>query len=161
MSAESVAAILATVLAEYRAVEPRMREIDLAHPGLQTAAVGFAPPWYDGAALGVIVTPWAINAALLPLAGDPWAEMPVGTKTPLALPSGRYEFVLARMETGPSFRICSLFSPCFEFEDQAAALAVAEAALVELTTPAAAPAPPEPPSRRDLFRRVGAAGEET
>lgn len=131
----------------------RMQGLPLLHPGLQVQAVGFqawpaAPDW----ALGVLVTPWFMNLVRLPLqpvAATPSAERTAQPPGPGAAPAWlalgatatrelagqRLDFIGAH-ETGlGAFEAASLFSPMFEFADQAAAVATAQAVLHLLREP--------------------------
>lgn len=126
----------------------QMRDLPLSHPGLAVAIVGFQD--WAGRALGVLVTPWCMNLVQLPGAEDDWNSLPAGAAELLALPSGRYEFTLTHDEALGAYRFCSLFSPMFDFEDQAGAIATAEAVM---TTLFAAPelTPPRTLSRRGFL----------
>ncbi|MBL8343921.1 MAG: [NiFe]-hydrogenase assembly chaperone HybE [Rubrivivax sp.] len=136
--------------ARVRALEQRYREIAatrmagvaLCHPGLEVAAVDFAPEPGGAGALGALVTPWFMNLVWLP---TPAAIDPASAPAPLSVGGSRkravgpelFEFIGAH-ETGlGDFEACSLFSPMFEFADQAAAVETARAVLRLLREPAA------------------------
>ena len=70
-----------------------------------------------------------MNLMLLPLADDEWAALPSGTKINRPFPSGTYEFILGEEEGVGRYLMCSLFSPVFEFQNQEAAVATAEAVI--------------------------------
>jgi [NiFe] hydrogenase assembly HybE family chaperone len=108
----------------------RMADVPLLNPALRVQAVGFGVR--EEYCLGVLITPWFMNLMLLPLAGDAWAELPSGTKINQSFPSGTYEFILGEEEGVGRYLMCSLFSPVFEFENQEAAVATAEAVLAGL-----------------------------
>ena len=108
----------------------RMADIPLLNPSLEVQAVGFCVR--EDYCLGVLITPWFMNLMLLPLAGDEWAELPSGTKINRSFPSGTYEFILGEEEGIGRYLMCSLFSPVFEFQNQEAAVATAEAVLQSL-----------------------------
>lgn len=105
----------------------RMADIPILNPRLRVQAVGFKD--WEGRCLGVLITPWFMNLMLLPQEGDEWHDLPSGTKVTHTFPSGRYEFIVGDEEGIGHYQMCSLFSPMFEFEDQAAAVATAEAVL--------------------------------
>jgi len=105
----------------------RMTGMPVLNPVLEVQAVGFRV-WENGC-LGVLITPWFMNLMLLPLDGDAWAELPSGTKINRSFPSGTYEFILGEDEVIGPYQMCSLFSPVFEFQNQEAAVATAEAVL--------------------------------
>jgi len=156
----------------------RMRDVPLLHAGLAVRAVGFEP--LDGGALGVLVTPWFMNLVWLPLdpAPDPAPDparpaLAVGASRTRAVGAERFEFIGACEPGFGPFEACSLFSPMFEFADQAAAVATAAQVLAILRAPpagdaaagagapgpaaAAAPAAPAYSRRALLFGRAAAA----
>jgi len=105
----------------------RMADVPLLNPDLRVQAVRFNA--WQQRCLGVLITPWFMNLLLLPGRGETWDELPVGSKIVHTLPSGNYEFILAREEGIGPYQMCSLFSPMFEFENQQAAVATAEAVM--------------------------------
>jgi len=145
------------VVAAFLAAEQAMRDLPVYNPALRVEAVGFQP-WQD-VWIGILVTPWCMNALLLP-SDDRWDPlMPGAVKQIWALPSGEYEFELARSDRLGSFQSLSLFSPMADFVDQATAAETARLILDGLLTvpepappPAKSPAAETLPSRRDLLR---------
>lgn len=125
----------------------RMADVPVLNPSLQVQAVGFALEPGEEAepsiAWGVLITPWFMNLIRLPLrstellapGSDAVREMGgqpldfIGAQEPWL---GEAE--LARYE------LCSLFSPMFEFADQAAAVATAVEVLRLLRAPKPEPA---------------------
>lgn len=116
--------------------ETRMQDVPIINAVLQTQAVGFHT--WQGYAFGVLITPWFMNLLLVPLPDNDQAEnpqeavretLPVGEKRHHVFPSGSYEFIGGDEPPIGPYEMCSLFSPMFEFEDQAAAVATAEAVL--------------------------------
>jgi [NiFe] hydrogenase assembly HybE family chaperone len=105
----------------------RMTDVPLLNPALEVQAVGFRV--WENYCLGVLITPWFMNLMLLSLDGDVWAELPSGTKINQSFPSGTYEFILGEEEGIGRYQMCSLFSPVFEFQNQEAAVATAEAVM--------------------------------
>lgn len=105
----------------------RMADVPVLNPALQVQAVGFTD--WGGYCLGVLITPWFMNLMLLPQHDDEWAQLPAGTSISQRFPSGNYEFILGEEERIGRYLMCSLFSPVFEFQDQAAAVVTAEAVL--------------------------------
>ena len=142
----------------------RMGGVPILNPALRVAAVGMrghGETWACG-----LVTPWFINLMLLPGAPEiaqAWSGFSIGTKVSHDFPAGTFEFLCGADEALGPYRMCSLFSPVPEFENQEAALAAAEAALLALfdeniDAPPEQKAPPAPPankpaqvSRRTLF----------
>ena len=126
----------------------RMAGVPLLNPRLQVQAVGFEE--HAGMACGVLVTPWFMNLLRLPL--DESVEMlkPL-QKGERDVGSRSFEFIGAHEPGLGAFETSSLFSPMFEFEDQAAAVATAREVLGLLRPP------PAVPSRRGfLFGRAAA-----
>lgn len=111
--------------------QTRMQGLPIINPALQVAVVGFESNDQDD--IGVLVTPWCMNLVRLPL-GDEWDELQPGSKYCHELPSGEYEFVVGEEPGLGRFQSCSLFSPMFQFADQAAAVATAEASLRAVMT---------------------------
>ena len=133
-----------------RIATTRMAGVALLHPGLSVQAVGFQREAGGTAQSGILVTPWFMNLVRLPLSDDP-DELPgaVGSKRHLAVGSERFEFIAAHEEGFGAFEACSLFSPMFDFADQAAAVATAAQVLEQLRRPVEA-------SRRALLFGRGA-----
>lgn len=116
---------------QFRRIEQaRMQGLPLLNPALDVEAVGFRE--WNSYCLGVLITPWFMNLMLLPPEGDSWQEMGVGNKQLHQMPSGPYEFILCHEEGIGRYQMCSLFSPVFEFNDQATAVATAQAVMEAL-----------------------------
>lgn len=141
----------------------RMRDIPILNPSLRVAAVGMRP--FGDVWVCALVTPWFIDLMLLPRTpevAEAWNRDGIGTKVGHDFPAGTFEFICgAEDELGP-YRMCSLFSPVLQFENQEAALATGEAAIAALfnenldhAEPEAPAAPPKKEtaqvSRRTLF----------
>jgi [NiFe] hydrogenase assembly HybE family chaperone len=112
--------------AAFAAVSERMRGLPVVNPALRVQAVAFAP--WQAHWLGVLVTPWSINLMLLPRDPAQWRPAVPGAKTRLAFPAGTYDFIDATEPAVGEYRLCSLFSPAFEFEDHESAVLVAQLA---------------------------------
>ncbi len=108
----------------------RMIDVPVINPKLEVAAIGFSP-WRDSY-LGILVTPWFMNLMLLPTRPEQWDDLPELSEQSQAFPSGQYRFITGFEPAIGKYQMCSLFSPMFEFSDQAAALETAEVALREL-----------------------------
>ncbi|MDJ0654089.1 MAG: [NiFe]-hydrogenase assembly chaperone HybE [Xanthomonadales bacterium] len=137
--------------------QERFADIPILNSKLRVEAVGFQR-WQDGC-LGVLVTPWFMNLMLLQ---DEPGPLEPGSKVQHELPSGTFEFIAGEEEGIGAYQMCSLFSPVFEFEDQDAAVATAEAVMNGLMQAEAEPEHPAPRSgqmsRRDLLRGVFSGG---
>ncbi len=111
----------------------RMHDVPILNPALSVACIGMRP--FEGGWLSVLITPWFINLVLLPgdaAGAEAWGAMPSGSKPVHRFPAGQFEFICASEDGIGPYRTCSLFSPVFEFENQDAALAAAEASLTAL-----------------------------
>ncbi len=157
MTPETAAQTLTTVFCDIH--RERMADVPILNEALEVEAVGFER--IDAGVLGVLVTPWFMNLMLLPAEADGFAGEQPGEKTIVPLPAGDYEFIAGNEAGIGDYRMCSLFSPVFEFADHATAVATAEAVMAGvLTAPEPAPAnatPARSVSRRDLFRGLARA----
>lgn len=142
-----------------RIAEERMADVPILNPRLRVKAVGFRP-WQD-LRLGVLITPWFINLVLLSDAPDAerWPGVASGASISVALPAGQFDFLLGEAAPLGRYLACSLFSPVLEFEDQAAAEAVAREVMQGLfaeaqheTVAVGTPAGATPLSRRGFLR---------
>ena len=129
---------IALLVAAFRVVgATRMQGVPVLHPGLTVEAVDFefvADADVDtGAALGILLTPWFMNLVWLPLQEQ--AALPVGQTVVRRIGATDFEFIGAAEPGFGAYEMCSLFSPMFEFADQAAARETAQQALVLLRTP--------------------------
>jgi len=121
----------------------RMDNVPILNKNLSVAALGFEP--YNDYALGVLFTPWFMNLVLVPLDQEEFIKSsPQETsKHTIILPAGQVEFIVSFEEGFGWYLTSSLYSPMFEFEDQAAALQTAEAALQEILNDSAELEAPE------------------
>ena len=123
----------------------RMRDVPVLNTALGVQAVGFELLAGEEAPvlLGILVTPWFMNLLRLPLLPDAATTAPEpGSKRRHVCGEQLFEFIAAHEEALGHFEACSLFSPMFEFADQAGALATASELLKLLRAP---PAPVQPP----------------
>jgi [NiFe] hydrogenase assembly HybE family chaperone len=171
MSKEEAAVRLSRKLeAVFAAIErERMADVPILNARLRVAAIGMRN--CSGGWFCVLVTPWFINAILLPGSeadAEAWAALPPGTKVQHELPAGTFEFICgAEQDLGP-YRLCSLFSPVLQFENQEAAVGAAKGAMTAFFEDRSAKAPQtqEAPSKAEkpqvsrrtlLFGRKGPA----
>jgi [NiFe] hydrogenase assembly HybE family chaperone len=137
--AESPAPVLERAFG--RIERERMRDVPILNPRLQVEAVGFQP--FQGHWIGILVTPWFLNALVLPGTGAEWPARKVGDAHIWPLPIGNCEFIAGHEEEIGEYHLCSLMSPVLAIEDQEAARIAAQAALDTLLAP---PAPKEEPA---------------
>lgn len=145
------------LVAAFEAAAARMRGLPIVNPALAVEAVGFAP--WEGHWLGVMVTPWFINLALLPREREKWQALPQGAKRKYAFPAGVYDFIGAADPAIGEYQVCSLFSPVLEFEDQDTARLVAKLAREALFDPQHAEVPERPAGEADPADEGGAGTE--
>ena len=162
----------------------RMAGVPILNPALRVEAIGFELCEGDGAkagdthdAVGVLVTPWFMNLVWFPLDRIDQPER-AGTSRVHQIGTECFDFIAGHEADFGSFEACSLFSPMFEFLDQAVASATGEAVLATLRQPqeslpvtthartAKGPAKQTKPSnmaarRAFLFGRRPAAGDAT
>jgi [NiFe] hydrogenase assembly HybE family chaperone len=127
-----------------RIAATRMAGVPIVHPALAVRAVGFEAASDGRGAIGILVTPWFMNLVWLALANDA-RSLPVGEARVRWVGRERFAFIGAEEPGFGPFEACSLFSPMYQFADQAAAVATAEAVLRQLRAPG-----PEP-GRRALL----------
>lgn len=133
----------------------RMTGLPIMHPALTVEAIGFEA--LHGHWFGVLVTPWFMNAVIVPGAEADWVSVPEGEWVAWQLPVGTLRFY-AVIEPGiGEFHAHSLYSPVTRFADQAQAHAEARRCLNLLCTKP----PPQPVEacvdlrRRALFTPSG------
>jgi [NiFe] hydrogenase assembly HybE family chaperone len=113
----------------------RMEGIPILNGALGVETVGFRR--WQGFWLGVLVTPWCMNLVLTEADPTQWPRLRIGEKAAHFFPAGRFDFIFGREALLGDGRhaetlMCSLFSPMFEFADQAGAQATALACLTAL-----------------------------
>lgn len=134
-----------------RVLTQNMAGLPLLNPNLQVRALAFSN--YRQHWAGILITPWFMNLMLLPSAAVDWPPLTAGEKFPFRFPAGEFEFIVAHEPEIGSYASCSLYSPMFQFDRQAVAVAVAEAAWRALFRDVATNvAAPKTISRRDLLR---------
>lgn len=126
-----------------------MRELPIYNPALEVEAIGFrafregGPRDEPGSGtegwLGVLVTPWFMNAILLPERPEPIDWSRVGQSVEVALPAGPRAMMIGAEEVIGSYLMLSLHSPMDQFKHQPQARSEALRQILALTTP-----PPEP-----------------
>ncbi|MFO1495507.1 MAG: [NiFe]-hydrogenase assembly chaperone HybE [Lysobacterales bacterium] len=124
--------------------EARMRDLPIYNGLLRVEAVGARLCGDD--VVCVLISPWFMNIIVMPLDPARAQGAPEGSKRDLRFPSGDYETIVGRLDGVGYYDAISLFSPMFEFSDQAVARTTAEAAADGLFE-----APPAPPSRRAML----------
>ncbi len=105
----------------------QMQDLPMVNPALSVEAVGFRP-WHEHW-LGILITPWFMNLMLLPRVCANWQPIAERESRHYVFPGGVFEFIGGRDPLLGDYQACSLFSPMFEFADQAGAHDTAAAAL--------------------------------
>ena len=161
----------------------RMHGVPVLNPALQVAAIGFeasnwpvAPvqpaqtatnniaitpdegnallPDVAPGAVGILITPWFMNLVCFPLARVDEPKR-AGSSRLHAVGSECFDFIAGHEASFGSYEACSLFSPMFEFPDQATAVATAHTVLEALRCPPAPkPAPVTSPAPHEAGRRA-------
>ncbi|MCP1198366.1 [NiFe]-hydrogenase assembly chaperone HybE [Notoacmeibacter sp. MSK16QG-6] len=108
----------------------QMRDVPLVNKALRVEAVAFR--MHEGRPLGILITPWFMNLVQLPADGEDWSDLNPRAKEYLSFASGEYEFIHNVRPMVGGYKACSLFSPMGDFNTQAQATAVAEAAMIAL-----------------------------
>lgn len=130
------------LVALWREVALRMADLPIVNPRLAVAATAFER--CGAYRIGVVTTPWFMNAVAVP--DDPAALPGPGLAVEVPLPEGVMDATVAELDGFGRFAAASLFSPMDDFGDPNEARGVAEAALAALLAPPAEPAPPKPPA---------------
>lgn len=150
----------------------RMADIPVVNRALSVEALGFeqcaeSAGGSDGE-MGILITPWFMNLIWLapygPCLGEQDAStLPVGKTCMRRFGSHDFEFIGASEPQFGPYQFCSLFSPMFEFANQASARATATEVLRLLRASPDAPLPPTCAPHRDrrgfLFGRRRIEGE--
>ena len=111
----------------------RMGDIPILNRALSVAAIGMRP--FGEVWVCALVTPWFINLMLLPHTpevAEAWNRVDAGIKVTHDFPAGTFEFICGTEDALGPYRMCSLFSPVGQFENQDAALSTAEGAITAL-----------------------------
>lgn len=116
----------------YRIAASEMRALPVYNPQLIVEAVGFLV--YGERRVGIMVTPWFMNIAVLPGETD-MQEWAAGRALRLTFPSGAYDFLVSELEGVGLVASCSLFSPMNDFTGHEAARLAATAAFEALLQP--------------------------
>ncbi|MBO4227484.1 [NiFe]-hydrogenase assembly chaperone HybE [Bradyrhizobium neotropicale] len=121
--------------AAYRDIADRtMRELPIFNEALSVEAIGFRA--LESRVVGVVVTPWFMNAVTPVRDGTSPSPLDVGPRLRLRFPARDIEFTVCKFAAVGSIATYSLFSPMLEFEDMVSARATAEVALAALMSPA-------------------------
>jgi [NiFe] hydrogenase assembly HybE family chaperone len=145
---------VATLVQTFAAIgSSRMRGIPLLNQQLKVQAVGFEPSMQAQPELvvGILVTPWFMNLICLPT--EPTSRVGTAAEAGVTIRhsvgSESFDFISASEDGLGNFAACSLFSPMFEFSDQAGAVATATEILATLRRK------PAPLAQADIAERAG------
>lgn len=112
--------------------ETGMRDLPIYNHNLEVEAVGFELT--ENGWFGVLITPWFINAILLPEQKSA-ASGPPGEKLTHELASGEHVFNVGEDDEVGGYDFITLASPTLKYKSQQVARAAAEKALTKLLTP--------------------------
>lgn len=115
-----------------RIAETRMKGLPILNPRIRVKADNFRRWGNDW--IGTVTTPWAVIVVYACRCRESWVDVPAGEVRTLELPAGDFPFLGCRDDLLGDYLMLSLVSPVTEFEDQAAAEAVAEIALRTILT---------------------------
>ncbi len=118
----------ARLVAFWRGVAPRMADLPIYNPALDVAATPFLR--WRAHRIGVVVTPWFMNAVAIPDAPEALAH--AGAPAAIPLPDGELDAIVAEVDGIGRIAAASLFSPMDAFADAESAIAVAVHALEAL-----------------------------
>jgi [NiFe] hydrogenase assembly HybE family chaperone len=139
----------------------QMQDMPMVNPALSVEAVGFRS-WNEHW-LGILITPWVMNRVLMPRVRARWQPIGERESRHYVFPAGVFEFIGGHDPALGDYQACSLFSPMFEFADQAGARDTAAAALDALfdvasrdavdvpAAPTRVATPARPVSKRDFL----------
>ncbi len=108
----------------------RMHDIPIINDKIEVHVTGFQQ--WQNSYLCIMITPWFMNLMLLPGETEDWDDKRETTSSTHTFPSGSYEFLVGFEPNIGKYKMCSLFSPMFEFADNDAAVETAEVAIKEL-----------------------------
>lgn len=108
----------------------RMNDIPIVNDDIKVHVVGFQQ--WQNSYLCIMITPWFMNLMLLPGETENWDDKHETTSESHTFPSGNYQFHVGFEPDIGKYQMCSLFSPMFDFADNAAAVETAEVAVKEL-----------------------------
>ena len=124
----------------------RMQGVPVLNQALRVQAVGFERVAEGDAQVlqGILITPWFMNLLRVPLRSDASIALGPGSKRSHVCGGQLFEFIAGQEDALGCFEACSLFSPMFEFADQAGTVSTATEILKLLRTPPAESAPVKP-----------------
>lgn len=112
--------------------QTRMKGLPILNPRVTVRADNFRRWGNDW--IGTVTTPWAIIVVYACGCRESWVDVPAGAVRTLELPAGDFPFLGCRDDLLGDYLMLSLVSPITEFEDQAAAEAVARISLQTILT---------------------------
>lgn len=147
---------VAALLDAYRAAGQALDGLPVFNSALAVEAVGFRhhlPGW-----IGCVISPWFLNAVILPHERSHWSDRLDGDRLEIALPSGAYQATAARLDGVGVVASIPVVSAMNVFANQDEARDGAILALDQLMRPPASVDGEAKPalSRRSLFGGRGA-----
>lgn len=131
---EPLPARVAALVTRFEEIERTvMSHLPVCNPALAVEAVGFRP--FAERRLGVLITPWFMNAMLVPVEPAPVAWDRMGQWVERELPCGPRRLMIGGDEVIGGYLMLSLHSPMDSFAHPAQARSEACRRLLELTNP--------------------------
>ena len=135
-----------------RIYETSMADVPICNSALKVETIAYG--MFETEWIGVLVTPWCMNIMMLP--GDEtegWDEIRTGLKFNHILPAGQFEFITGKDDELGPYRMCSLFSPMFQFSDHSSAMQTAAISLQTLMDPEQQDEPSEQEKEMNMIWR--------
>ena len=107
---------LEKLIRAYLEVDERMRGLPIYNSALKVSALNFRP--HQDCWLGILISPWFINLALLPQNPAAWDSFQVGERKIWEFPGATLDFLVCDLDDFGKLQSCSLFSTVFAFNAQ-------------------------------------------
>lgn len=135
-----------------RIYETSMADVPICNSVLKVEAIAYG--MFETEWVGVLVTPWCMNIMMLPEdETEGWDEIRTGLKFDHILPAGQFEFITGKDDELGPYRMCSLFSPMFQFGDHSSAMQTAAISLQTLMDPEQQDEPSEQEKEMNMIWR--------
>ena len=135
-----------------RIYDTSMADVPICNSALKVEAIAYGV--FETEWVGILVTPWCMNIMMLPgNETEGWDQIRTGLKFDHILPAGQYEFITGKDDELGPYRMCSLFSPMFQFGDHSSAMQTAAISLQTLMDPEQQDEPSEQEKEMNMIWR--------